>query len=173
LLVLGLIRRPVDLALSLAEGALDVSLAIVRAARGLVEEDQASTRWDVAEPQPRTAPAPEPPQRAATEEGLAPVVPPPPPPVEEHVSEEPVPVAEFAEPGAEDGASAELRVEEPWEGYSRQDARTVGRKLATASRETLAAVELYESTHKQRRSVMEPAERRLKELSGPAASRTR
>jgi len=82
-------------------------------------------------------------------------------------------VAEFAEPGAEDGASAELRVEEPWEGYARQDARTIARELAGATRETLAAVELFERTHKQRRSVTQAAERRLRRLSGPAAARNR
>jgi hypothetical protein len=47
------------------------------------------------------------------------------------------------------------------------------RELANASRAALAAVELYENTHKKRRSVIEAADRRLKQLSGPAASQNR
>src|SRR5215211_818776 len=171
--VLGVIRLPFDIARSLAGGAIAVSLPALRAARGLVEDDSLQTGWDVAgRPPPpppatrsRMAPAPAP----ATRPAPAPA----PPPAEEHVSEEPVPVAEFAEPGAEDGASAELRVEEPWEGYARQDARTIARELAGATSETLAAVELFERTHKQRRSVTQAAERRLRRLSGPAAARNR
>ncbi|MGZ4296959.1 MAG: hypothetical protein ACXVE4_07330, partial [Solirubrobacteraceae bacterium] len=34
-----------------------------------------------------------------------------------HVSEEPELVAEFAEPGAEEGVGAQLRIVEPWAGY--------------------------------------------------------
>ena len=176
--MLELLRRPVGFALSLAEGAFDASLGVLRAVRGLVEDDQASTRWDVAEPARGTAPAAEAaaaPAAAGASSVRAPEAVPPAPSasVEEHVSEQPVPVAEFAEPGAEDGPGAELTVEEPWEGYSRQDARTIVRKLAGANRETLAAVELHESTRKKRRSVLAAAERRLKELSGPAASGNR
>src|SRR5437588_4127883 len=46
-------------------------------------------------------------------------------PVEEptHVSEEPELVEELAEPGAEDGAGAELHIREPWEGYRDMSAR--------------------------------------------------
>ena len=183
--VLGVIRLPFDIARSLAGGAIDVSLAALRAARGLVEDDSLQTGWDVAgrppppppatrsrmapTPAPGPGPAPTPAPAPATRPAPAPA----PPPAEEHVSEEPVPVAEFAEPGAEDGASAELRVEEPWEGYARQDARTIARELAGATSETLAAVELFERTHKQRRSVTQAAERRLRRLSRPAAARNR
>ena len=176
--MLGLIRRPIDLALSLAEAALDASLGVVRAVRSFVEDDQASTRWDVAEPAGATGPAGEaaaPGGASRTHTARAPetVAPAPAPPVEDHVSEEPVPVAEFAEPGAEDGASAEVTVEEPWEGYSRQDARTIVGQLASANREALAAVDLYESRHRKRRSVLAAAEDRLRELSGPAATKNR
>jgi hypothetical protein len=167
--VRGLIR----LALTAAEGALDASLTVVRLVRGLVEDDAEETRWSVADTPPAepAAPVREPaPPREPPVRGPAP---PPVPAAEEHVSEEPVPVAEFAEAGAEDGAGAELTIEEPWEGYAQQDSRTIVRELAGASREALAAVELYESTHKRRSSVSAAAERRLKALSGPAAPRTR
>ena len=89
------------------------------------------------------------------------------------MSEEPVQVAESADPGAEDGAGAELEIEEPWEGYSQQDARTILRRLGPAGSEALAAVELYERTHRKRRSVLAAAERRLEQLSGPAGTRNR
>src|SRR5689334_19972782 len=38
------------------------------------------------------------------------------PPEPAHISEEPELVEEFAEPGAEDGAGAEVHVQEPWDG---------------------------------------------------------
>ena len=43
-------------------------------------------------------------------------------------------------------------------------------ELDGATREALAAVELYESTHKARRSVLDAAERRLRELTPPGAA---
>jgi hypothetical protein len=171
--VLGLIRVPLKLALAVAEGALDASLGALRLVRGLVEEDAADARFSVAEPPPRTPakPAAKPPGPARPPAAAAP--PPGAAPADDHVSEEPVPVAEFAEPGAEDGAGAEIEIAEPWDGYSHQDARTIVRELAGAGREALAAVELYEGTHKRRRSVSEAAGRRLKELSGPTAAKNR
>jgi hypothetical protein len=90
------------------------------------------------------------------------------------VSEEPVQVAEFAEPGAEDGPGPELEVDEPWDGYARLDARSIADQLAAASAATAGAVELYESTHRGRRTVLAAAERRLKALSaGPATRENR
>jgi len=90
-----------------------------------------------------------------------------PPPVPEelipdHVDEQPVLVAEVAEEGAEDGAGAELRVEPPWEGYDRMTAADIRARLAAAGATEAAAVELYESTRKNRRSVLEAAERALR-----------
>jgi hypothetical protein len=83
------------------------------------------------------------------------VVPEPPEPV--HVSEEPVLVAESAETGAEDGAGAELRIEEPWEGYSSMTASEIRRRLRSADAATAAAVTLYEAGHKGRSTVLEAA----------------
>ena len=90
--------------------------------------------------------------------------PPPPPPAEaKTVDEEPVLAGEFAEPGAEDGAGPQLRVEEPWEGYARMSARDVVAVLSDAGPEVVAAVRLYEATHKGRRSVLQAADRRLRD----------
>jgi hypothetical protein len=94
---------------------------------------------------------------------------PPPPLVEEpaHVSEEPVVVEEFAEPGAEEGAGASVTVEEPWDGYARMTARDITARLGEASLAELAAVQLYESTHKQRETVLSAAQRELRTKSAP------
>jgi hypothetical protein len=83
------------------------------------------------------------------------VVPEPPEPV--HVSEEPVLVAEVAEAGAEDGAGAELRIDEPWEGYSTMSASQIRSRLRRADAATVAAVSLYEAAHKGRSTVLRAA----------------
>lgn len=80
------------------------------------------------------------------------VVPEPPEPV--HVSEAPVLVAESAESGAEDGAGAELRIEEPWEGYGSMTASEIRTRLRGADAATAAAVKLYEAGHKGRSTVL-------------------
>ncbi len=78
-----------------------------------------------------------------------------------HVSEDPELVEELAEPGAEEGAGAQVTVLEPWNGYQRMNARDVIARLAAADRAELAAVELYERQHRNRRTVLAVAERRL------------
>ncbi len=97
---------------------------------------------------------------------------PPPQPVPEpaHVSEEPELVLESAEPGAEDGAGASVTVLEPWEDYERLAARQVVDRLAVATPEELAAVELYESAHRSRRTVLEAVQRQLRSSSGGASA---
>jgi len=79
-----------------------------------------------------------------------------------HVSEEPDLVRESAEPGAEDGAGASLHVREPWEGYGRLSAREVVSRCRGASPAELAAVQLYERAHRNRRTVVEAVEREMK-----------
>lgn len=99
--------------------------------------------------------------------------PPPPPTVDapppvpdglvpDHVDEEVVLVAEVAEEGAEDGAGAELRVDAPWEGYDQMTAADIRHRLGAASPVEAAAVQLYETTNKSRKSVLEAAERALR-----------
>ena len=76
-------------------------------------------------------------------------------------------VAEFAEPGAEDGAGAELNFEEPWEGFDTETAEAVSARIAHADAAELAVLELYEQTHKQRKTVLDAAAQRLRELTPP------
>jgi hypothetical protein len=97
-------------------------------------------------------------------EGPAPDVPPPVPDelVPDHVDEDPVLVAEAAEEGAEDGAGPELHVQPPWDGYDRMTAADIRDRLAAATATEAAAVELYETTGRNRRSVLDAAERALR-----------
>jgi hypothetical protein len=76
-------------------------------------------------------------------------------------------VAETADPGAEDGPGPAISVAEPWDGYARLKADDVIDRIGAATREELAVVELYEGTHRRRKTVLAAAERRLKELSPP------
>jgi hypothetical protein len=82
---------------------------------------------------------------------------PPEPPEPVHVSEEPVLVAEVADDGAEDGAGPELRIDEPWEGYSSMTAAEIRRRLREADAATVAAVRLYEAANKGRSTVLQAA----------------
>lgn len=79
-----------------------------------------------------------------------------------HVSEEPVLVEEFAEPGAEDGAGAQVRVDPPWDGYERMSAKDVIARVASADSAQLAAAQLYESANRRRQTVMNAIERELR-----------
>jgi hypothetical protein len=103
-------------------------------------------------PAPRRTPAPPPAPPRAEPESRADE---PPEPV--HVSEEPVVVAEVADQGAEEGAGAQVTVAEPWEGYSRMKAADVIDRLAVATPEEIAVVQLYERTHRRRKTVVEAA----------------
>ncbi len=84
-----------------------------------------------------------------------------------HVSEETELVAEVAEPGAEEGAGAQVRIDEPWDGYGTMKAADIIDRLANASREELAAVELFELAGRNRKSVVVAAQRALKRSSPP------
>lgn len=140
--------------------SVELGLNAAQAAVGLL---RAGAEGVLGHPEPAAPPSSEPavPARPSPRPRRRPPAPPPPPPEAEHVDEGVTPVAEFAEPGAEDGAGAEIRVDEPWEGYSRQRAPEIQRELADADVAALAAVRLYESTHRGRRSVLEAVDRRL------------
>jgi hypothetical protein len=117
-------------------------------------------------------PAPAPPASAPPAPAPRTPEPPSPPPVADepvHVSEEPELVEEFAEPGAEDGAGAEVRVDEPWDGYAELTARDITARLSDASEAELAAVQLYESTHKQRETVLSAVVRELRIKTAPGS----
>jgi hypothetical protein len=83
-----------------------------------------------------------------------------------HVSEEPVLVREEAETGAEDGAGAEVTVLEPWKDYARMGARDVIVRARSATPAELAAVRLYEASHRSRQTVLDAVDRQLKRLNG-------
>ncbi len=113
-----------------------------------------------AEPDPdgvasRDEPAPDP-DGGASRDAPAPVIDPQP-----HVDPDEELVAEFADSGAEDGAGAELRVDEPWPNYRRMTAKEITDRLAAVSAEEIAVVRLYESTHRKRRDVLRAADRAL------------
>lgn len=78
-----------------------------------------------------------------------------------HVSEEPEFVRSSADPGAEDGAGATVRVDEPWPGYRAMTAPDITDRLVVADVATLAAVKLYEASNRKRRTVLSAADRRL------------
>lgn len=78
------------------------------------------------------------------------------------MSEEPTLVEESAEPGAEDGAGAELHIREPWEGYRRMGAREVASRLSGASAAELAAVQLYETSNRGRQTILAAVARQLR-----------
>jgi hypothetical protein len=91
----------------------------------------------------------------------------PTPPEPAHVSAEPELVEEFAEPGAEEGVGAQLRILEPWTGYAQMKATDIIDRLASSSREEIAAVELYELAGRNRKSVVAAAQLALKQASPP------
>jgi hypothetical protein len=103
-------------------------------------------------PAPNPAPMPADPPAPASR-------PAPPPPA--HVDREAVVVAESADTGAADGAGAQIRIDEPWEGYSRLTAKDVTAQLATADPATLAVVRLYEAANRNRSTVLAAIDRRL------------
>jgi hypothetical protein len=78
-----------------------------------------------------------------------------------HVSEEPVLAAEVAERGAEEGAGAQIRVDEPWPGYRELHADDIVARINTAGAAELAAIQLYESAHKRRETVLSAVGRQL------------
>jgi hypothetical protein len=76
-------------------------------------------------------------------------------------------VGEFADPGAKDGAGAQLHVEEPWSGYRKLRAPEVIDRIAAEPEAALTVVLLYERAHRARRTVLEAARRELVRRSPP------
>ena len=129
----------------------------------VIQEDEVRER-PVAPPPSATAPAP----RADAHPETPPAPPPAPasaPPTgDDHVSEEPVFVAEVADPGAEDGAGPEITVGEPWPGYAAMKAHEVVARLEEAAAAQVAMARLYEQANRGRKTVLDAAGRRLKAL---------
>jgi len=149
-LLYALVRIPVKLTLDIAGRAVS--------AVGLGGDGGAEPQY--APPPPPARPAPTPPPaarpRRRTNGGAPPVAPEP-----AHVSEEPELVAEVADRGAEEGAGAEVHVDEPWEGYDRMTAAAIRGRLRMEGAAVAGTVRLYEAAHKGRSSVLEEAGRRV------------
>jgi hypothetical protein len=112
---------------------------------------------------PEPAPAP-PPPRATTPAGPEPEPAGTTPPLVErpsHVSEEPSIVTERAEPGAEDGAGAQVTIDQPWDGYAQLSAKEVIARVGESDAAELAAVSLYENANRARQTVLSAVERQL------------
>jgi hypothetical protein len=90
-----------------------------------------------------------------------PTPPPPPEPAPPHIFTEADVVAENADPGAEDGAGAEVHVAEPWDGYRQLHAADVADRIIGADPAALAAVELYELSSRRRQTVLDAVAREL------------
>jgi hypothetical protein len=165
--VVSLAREPVRLTLRVWELGLSSAAYVARIGLELLERDDA-------DPLATAERHPPPPSQARGNGGGPEVVDAEPPAaadsppavpdelIPDHVDEEVVLVAETAEEGAEDGVGPELHVDEPWDGYDQMTAPEIGDRLAAATPELAAAVELYESVGKSRSSVLEAAERALK-----------
>src|SRR5437588_288647 len=76
-----------------------------------------------------------------------------------HVSEEPALVEDLAEPGAEDGAGAEVHIHEPRDGYARMNAKQIMTRLGAATPAEHAAVQLYEGSHRRRQPILNAVQR--------------
>lgn len=114
------------------------------------------------DPSPPPPPTPAPPAPAPPPAPPAPGPPAPPEPAPPHISTEPTLVAELADPGAQDGAGAEVRVAEPWDGYRRLRAGDVIDRLSGADPAQLAAVELYELSARKRQTVLDAVQSELR-----------
>ena len=74
---------------------------------------------------------------------------------EDHVDQEVELVAESHDPDAAEPPGPQLHVDEPWEGYRRMKVAEITAQLEGQPPEVLAAVELYETTHRKRRGVLD------------------
>jgi hypothetical protein len=157
-----LLRLPLDL----ARLPLELGLGIARRAASVVGlgGDEPAAPGVRVPPQPRFFRDEPPPAPATAGNGGAPAAAPtapPEPPEPAHVSEEPELVAEVAEQGAEDGAGAEVRIDEPWPGYDGMRATEIRARLEGEPAAVAAAVSLYETSRKGRSTVLDAASRRL------------
>lgn len=159
--------RLITLPFTLARRGLDLAVGVVTGAvERLVPHDDAERPQPAGrpEPAPTPAPAPEPRVTPAARPPAPPAIaldePAPPEPI--HTPEpEPEVVAVSADPGAADGPGPSIHVDEPWPGYAGMKAGEITDRLAVADPATLGAVQLYESAHRARRSVLAETQRRL------------
>lgn len=127
------------------------------------EPEPLITAWEP-EPEPEAPPPEAEPSVARLADEQVPA-PPPEPEEPAHVDVDAELVAEFAEPGAEDGAGPEIHIDEPWDGYAKMRVADIRDRVTIADPAELAVVQLYESANRGRASVLEAVERRSKELA--------
>jgi diacylglycerol O-acyltransferase len=70
-------------------------------------------------------------------------------------------VAESADQGAQDGAGAQIEIDEPWPEYRRMTAQQIVDRLTEADAAQIAVVRLFEGSHRGRRTVMRFTEQAL------------
>jgi hypothetical protein len=156
---------PAKFGLRLGIGVLRFELRLIERALGLAEPEPEAAVV-VVEDEPEVKPF----EPVAFPEPLVhEPVPEPEPEPPAHIDTEPEPVAEFAEPGAEEGAGAEVHVDEPWGGYARMKAADVLDRVAVAGAAEVAVIQLYEMTHRKRSSVLDAVARRERELANAPA----
>lgn len=102
-----------------------------------------------------------PPEEAPREPGLV-AEEPARPEVEEPIPDDRELVEELADPGAEQGAGAALRVAPPFPGYDELRAPDVIARLPSLDVAELGETELYERTHRARRTVLDAIAREIK-----------
>jgi hypothetical protein len=143
-----LVKQAVELPVKLAFG---IAVGAFRLVREVVAQD--------------SEPVPAPPRaEPAAGNGGPPPAPPVTPEVRERVKEvddEPTVVASTAEPGVEGGAGPEVHMDEPWDGYDSMTAQQVRRRLQDVESVELMAVRLYESSGKNRVSILRAIDSRL------------
>lgn len=161
---LMLVRAPIRIGLKAAEVGLSTAAEVARIGTELLRPGHDGPR-DFSEYEAQAdraagnGTAPEVDYRSPAEPDAPPSI--PDDLIPDHVDEETVLVAESAEEGAEDGAGAELTIEAPWDGYDQMTAADIRDRLSAATAVEAAAVELYETAGKNRRTVVDAAARVL------------
>jgi hypothetical protein len=172
---LDTLTRVADISLTVARRAGSLVLSAVRQVAGMALHRGSESHTPTTSPpppppasdRPRAARRPVPPPAAAPEAAPEPVPTPAaaaadaPQEAPDHVDREAILVAESADAGAADGAGAQIRVAEPWNGYGKLTAKEVNDRLATESPESLAVARLYEAMHRNRVTVLKEIDRRL------------
>lgn len=165
---------PLRLGVRAGIGLLRFELRVIEHLLGLDREDpepvhvwpepplaaEREREWMASGPEPIAPPGPAEPIRIQPEPraALEPEEP-------EHLDDEPELVAEFADAGAEDGAGAEVRINEPWHGYRRMRVADVRDRVAVANPAELAVIQLYESANRGRRSILDAVQQRTRVLA--------
>ena len=160
------LSRVAEISLTVARRAGSLALSTVRQVADMALDRRSRSRTESWGPPP-SGPALDPAPRGAAcllagaADGVRARAPARPAAAVEHVDRDAVVVAESADPGAADGAGAQIRIGEPWQGYGSLTAKEVNDRLAAASPEALAVARLYESANRNRVTVLREIDRRM------------